>query len=51
MVNIDKLMANNNGPVEFMLTNPKKKNPGIIILENFLLITKPSFIDYLKGGL
>ena len=47
---MDKIKCSN-GPVEFPLVNPKKKNPGLLILENFALVSRPSFIDYLKGGL
>jgi hypothetical protein len=34
-----------------VLNNPKKKKPGMIVLEHFQMVSKPSFIDYLKGGL
>ena len=35
----------------FTLTNPKVKKPGRLILEDFAVYQKPSFIDYLRGGL
>ncbi len=37
--------------IEFVLSNPKKKKVGQLILDNFMLFKKPSFIDYLKDGL
>jgi hypothetical protein len=37
--------------LDLELINPKKKKPGKIILDQFQLIKRPSFIDYLKGGL
>jgi hypothetical protein len=38
-------------PVDLPIFNPNKKKPGVLVLENFLVFNKPSFIDYLKGGL
>lgn len=38
-------------PVEFKLVNPKAKTPGFILLESREIITRPSFMDYLRGGL
>lgn len=35
----------------FPLVNPKVKNPGAISLAGFNVIKKPSFVDYLRGGL
>lgn len=35
----------------FTLANPKVKKPGRIVLEQFELFKKPSFVDYLRGGL
>jgi hypothetical protein len=34
----------------FELTNPKVKKPGRIVLEQFSLYQRPSFVDYLRGG-
>ncbi len=39
------------GPMQLVLSNPKNKKPGTIILEHFQMVIRPSFIDYLKGGL
>lgn len=36
--------------LRFEISNPKKK-AGAIILEQFQIIKKPSFLDYLRGGL
>lgn len=33
------------------LQNPKKKKAGLLVLDDFVQVTKPSFIDYLRGGL
>lgn len=33
------------------LHNPKSKKPGTLILERFRSFTRPTFIDYLRGGL
>jgi hypothetical protein len=33
------------------MLNPKEKKPGNLILEQFQLITTPTFVDYLRGGL
>ena len=37
--------------MEYKLFNSKKSNPGSLILEKFNIVTKPSFMDYLRGGL
>jgi hypothetical protein len=36
---------------KFQLTNPKVKNPGSLELNSFQIIKRPTFVDYLKGGL
>jgi hypothetical protein len=38
-------------PSEFKLNNPKQKNPGFLIIENREIIARPTFMDYLRGGL
>ena len=38
-------------PIEFPLVNRQHKKPGKLILESFREIVKPSFVDYLRGGL
>lgn len=38
-------------PLEIPLQNPKEKKPGRIILEKLTYFEKPTFIDYLRGGL
>lgn len=38
-------------PLEFWLKNPKHSKPGSVILENITYIEKPTFIEYLRGGL
>lgn len=35
----------------FVLNNPKVKKPGRLILEEYQVYQKPSFVDYLRGGL
>jgi len=35
----------------FELNNPKSKKPGTLILNNFTIITRPTFVDYLRGGM
>lgn len=37
--------------VKFELQNPKVKKPGTLTLINFQVATRPSFTDYLRGGL
>lgn len=38
-------------PAEVPLHNPKKKKPGKLMLEQFQVVTLPTFMDYLRGGL
>ena len=38
-------------PLEMPLSNPKHKKPGKIILENMQIYSRPTFVDYLRGGL
>lgn len=38
-------------PVEYKMANPKYKNCGTLILESVETVVKPTFIDYLRGGL
>lgn len=33
------------------LKNPKSNKPGRLVLENFRSFQKPTFVDYLRGGL
>jgi len=33
------------------LNNPKEKKAGSLLLDDFNRVTRPSFIDYLRGGL
>jgi hypothetical protein len=40
-----------NYPKQINLTNPKSKKPGVLVLERFKSFMKPTFVDYLKGGL
>ena len=47
MISPNDLKAGANYP----LFNPKVKNPGSLALVNFNMITKPTFVDYLRGGL
>jgi hypothetical protein len=35
----------------FVLLNPKVKKPGALELSAFNVIKKPTFVDYLRGGL
>lgn len=35
----------------FNLINPKSKNPGALELNSFQAIKRPTFVDYLRGGL
>ena len=44
-------LRKSSGPTEVALQNSKKKNPGKLILENFRAFKKPTFVDYLRGGL
>lgn len=37
--------------MEIKLSNPKHKNPGSIVLKRIEQFSKPTFIDYLRGGL
>ncbi|CAM6001878.1 unnamed protein product [Sphagnum balticum] len=37
--------------VRVEMVNPKCKKPGTLVLSNFILIQRPTFIDYLRGGL
>lgn len=34
-----------------MLTHPKNKKPGVLVLQSFKKFNKPTFVDYLRGGL
>lgn len=36
---------------QFVLKNPKEKKPGTLELASFQIIKRPTFVDYLKGGL
>lgn len=38
-------------PCQFELYNAKTKKPGGLLLEQLQLVTVPSFIDFLRGGL
>jgi hypothetical protein len=38
-------------PFEYNLQNRKHKKPGRLILEHFRPYIRPSFVDYLRGGL
>jgi hypothetical protein len=38
-------------PAEIPLANPKKSKPGKLMLEQFQLVTVPTFMDFLRGGL
>jgi hypothetical protein len=40
-----------NFPLEIPLSNPKEKKPGKLVLERFLCYEKPTFMDYIRGGL
>lgn len=40
-----------NGRRDFDLRNPKKKNPGKIRLDQFQILIKPSFLDYVIENL
>jgi len=33
------------------VSHPKKADAGALIIDNFALITRPTFVDYLRGGL
>jgi len=46
-ITLDELKG---GKKDFVLSNPKKSNPGTLRLLSFSLEIKPSFIDYLRGG-
>ena len=35
----------------YELFNSKQKAPGVLVLESFSVVNKPSFFDYLRGGL
>jgi hypothetical protein len=35
----------------FSLSNPKVKKPGSLELSSFQVIQRPTFVDYLRGGL
>ena len=37
--------------MEVPLKNPKEKKPGKLILEKFVVYEKPTFMDYIRGGL
>jgi hypothetical protein len=38
-------------PVEIPLSNPKQNKPGRIVLDRLTYFEKPTFMDYLRGGL
>ena len=44
-------LKSSNYPLEVPLSNPKSKKPGQLILDKFSAFNKPTFVDYLRGGL